>query len=133
MNVLSFLTPKSHVAFLFISDTLRQAIEKMEAHGYSSIPVLTDDGKYFANLSTGDLLHAIREHRMDWEQFSHVSLRDVPRSRVYEPVNANAKIEDLYSKILVQNYVPVVDDQNIFIGIVTRKMIFDYWLKSKKV
>ncbi|MEG0305667.1 MAG: CBS domain-containing protein, partial [Oscillospiraceae bacterium] len=40
MNILFFLTPKNDVAFLYDDFTLRQALEKMEHHRYSSIPIL---------------------------------------------------------------------------------------------
>ena len=40
MNILFFLTPKEKVAHTDTDDTLRQALEKMEHHGYSAIPLL---------------------------------------------------------------------------------------------
>ena len=46
MNILFFLTPKSEVAYIYEDYTMRQALEKMEYHRYSSIPIingLTDD------------------------------------------------------------------------------------------
>ena len=44
MNVLMLLKNKSEVAFVYDTNTLRQGIEKMHAHGYSAIPVLSKDG-----------------------------------------------------------------------------------------
>ena len=44
MNILFFLTPKSEVAFIYEDYTLRQTLEKMEYHKYSSIPILTREG-----------------------------------------------------------------------------------------
>lgn len=35
-------------------------------------------------------------------------------------------MSELFNRSLEQNYVPVVDDRNIFIGIVTRKTIISY-------
>lgn len=35
-------------------------------------------------------------------------------------------MEDLFEKITNQNFVPVVDDNGIFIGIVTRKDVLLY-------
>ena len=45
MNLLFFLTPKAEVAYLYDDFTLRQAIEKMEYHRYSSIPILNRKGE----------------------------------------------------------------------------------------
>ena len=44
MNILHFLTPKSEVAYLYDDFSLRQALEKMEYHQYSAIPVITREG-----------------------------------------------------------------------------------------
>ena len=46
MNVISLLTPKAQVAFLYEDFTIRQGLEKLRAHGYTAIPVLTRDGQY---------------------------------------------------------------------------------------
>ena len=35
-------------------------------------------------------------------------------------------MEDLLQKAMNQNFVPVVDDMNNFIGIITRKSIIEY-------
>lgn len=36
MNILFFLTPKNDVAFIYSDANLREAIDLMEAHGYSA-------------------------------------------------------------------------------------------------
>ena len=60
MNILFFLTPKCDVAYLEEDYTLRQALEKMEFHRYSTIPILTKDGKYYGTMTEGDLLWEIK-------------------------------------------------------------------------
>ena len=46
MNILFFLTPKSEVAYISEEDTLRQALEKMEYHKYSAIPIIIRTFRY---------------------------------------------------------------------------------------
>ena len=41
MNILFFLTPKEEVAHIKDDESLRQAVEKLEYHGYTAIPLLT--------------------------------------------------------------------------------------------
>ena len=55
MNILFFLTPKSEVAYISEEDTLRQALEKMEYHKYSAIPIISRTGRYIGTLTEGDL------------------------------------------------------------------------------
>ena len=55
MNILFFLTPKQDVAFIYDDFTLRQTLEKMEHHRYSSIPVLTRRGEYAGTITEGSM------------------------------------------------------------------------------
>ena len=55
MNILFFLTPKSDVAYISEDDTLRQALEKMEHHKYSAVPIVSRTGRYVGTLTEGDL------------------------------------------------------------------------------
>ena len=43
MNIAFFLTPKAEVAWVKSTSTLRQAIERMEHHKYTAVPVLLPD------------------------------------------------------------------------------------------
>ena len=49
-----------------------------------------------------------------------------------KPVLADSDMEDLIDKALNQNFVPVLDDQKNFIGIITRKDIIKYLCKEKE-
>ena len=58
-------------------------------------------------------------------------MEDIPMTKIRrywhnEPVNIDCKIEDLITTSMNQNFVPVIDDKNIFIGIVTRRDIIQY-------
>ena len=44
MNILFFLTPKSELSYIYDDDSLRQALEKMEYHRYTAIPVINRKG-----------------------------------------------------------------------------------------
>ncbi len=60
--------------------------------------------------------------------------RRLPRRADYRPVSADSNMEDLMQKAMDQNFVPVVDDQKNFIGIITRKDIIGYcYEKIKKI
>ena len=57
------------------------------------------------------------------------------RNRDNKPVHVNVDMEGLLDKVMHQNFVPVVDDDKVFIGIVTRKDVIQYLmdeLKKKK-
>jgi len=127
VNILFFLTPKSEVAYIFEDETLRQTLEKMEHRKFSCIPLLTLDGKYLGTISEGDLLWGMKHLNItDMKDTEGISIMAIPRRATYKPVHANSNMEDLLDRAINQNYVPVVDDQGSFIGLITRKAIMKY-------
>ena len=127
MNILFFLTPKEEVAHVDEDDTLRQVVEKVEHHGYSAIPLLARDGKYIGTITEGDLLWEMREKDFpDLHRMEKICITDLKRHRDNEPVKISESMENLFEKITNQNFVPVVDDKGVFIGIVTRKDVLLY-------
>lgn len=127
MNILFFLKPKSEVAFIYDYCTLRQVLETMEYHKYASIPMLNREGEYVGTITEGDLLWGIKSYQnMELKRAENIFIQDFPRKADYEAVSADADMEDLLRKAMNQNFVPVVDDQKKFIGIITRKTIIEY-------
>ena len=53
-------------------------------------------------------------------------IRELTPRRVIHPVKVDTRVEDLISVAAEQNFVPVIDDKNDFIGIVTRSRILRY-------
>ena len=133
MNILFFLPPKSEVAYIFEDETLRQTVEKMEHRKFSCIPILSMDGKYTGTISEGDLLWGIKRLNLtDIRSMESVPIMAIPRRATYKPVHVNSNMEDLLDRAINQNYVPVVDDNGYFIGIITRKEIIKYCYKELK-
>ncbi|HIX33201.1 hypothetical protein B5E65_06720 [Gemmiger sp. An120] len=127
MNLLFFLTPKQDVAFIYDDFTLRQTLEKMEYHRYSSIPVLTRRGEYAGTITEGDLLWYIKNHMdLSCERAEDVPVSAVPRKRDYLPVPVTTTMDELVAAAMTQNFVPVVDDKKSFIGLVKRNSIIQY-------
>lgn len=50
----------------------------------------------------------------------------IERRLDYQCVSAESNMEDLIDRAMEQNFVPVIDDQKNFIGIITRKDIIGY-------
>ena len=132
MNILFFVTPKANTVYVYEDNTLRQALQKLKHHGYTAVPVINRNGEYTGTLSEGDLLWSILEYSLfndnAREQF-HV--RDILKSRQNKAVNVEAGIEDLIELSMNQNFVPVIDDRNVFIGLATRKDILNYYFHNK--
>lgn len=127
MNILFFLIPKSEVTYVYDDFTILQTLDILERCHYSAIPVINKNGKYIGTLTEGDMLWAIKnEFSFTMSKIEKVSITQIPRKKDHQPVKANANMEDLVSKAMNQNFVPVVDDDGTFIGIITRKDVIQY-------
>ena len=130
MNIAFFLTPKNEVAYLNTSMTMRQALEKMQYHRYTAVPLVDKAGRYAGTLTEGDLLWYLKDHpRMSFEDTHKVRIKRIPKRVKNTPVPIDADILDLVDLAMNQNFVPVIDDTRIFIGIVRRSDIINYYAK----
>ena len=139
MNIAYFLIPKHNVAYLYDDCTFRQGLEKMRHHGYTAIPVITREGRYVGTVSEGDFLWRMLapSQEEDGEQ-QGFRMKDMERLHIRDilkadrpPVHITVTMEELLSSAMNQNFVPVVDDLDNFIGIVTRKDIIRYFAEPK--
>lgn len=132
MNVLFFLTPKSQIKYATSDMSVRQVLEILEFYRYSVIPLLNKNGRYIGTISEGDLLFFLKDNPFSSiEQFNSVSIMLVKRHFDYLPIDNSKEITNLIQVAYNQNFIPVLDDNLNFIGIVTRKSIINYLYKSE--
>ena len=126
-NVLFFLTPKALCDFVYDDFSVRQALEKMEAAGYAALPILNRHGQYRGTITEGDLLWALKNLcYMDIRQAEARRIMEITRRKDHVPVRVTTDMKDLVQRASSQNFVPVVDDKDAFIGIITRSAIIKY-------
>ena len=113
--------------FLYDDFTLRQALEKMETAGFAALPILNRRGEYRGTLTEGDLLWAMKNMcYMDMRQAEAHRIMEISRRKDNIPVRVTTSMHDLVDRASTQNFVPVVDDKDAFIGIITRRAIIRY-------
>ena len=124
MNVITLLTPKAQVAYLYDDCSIRQGLEKLRSRGYTAVPVLNREGTYVGTVSEGDFLWNILEHQNgDLQTLEQLPLKNLLRQGFNPPVNVLVTMEELLERAMQQSFVPVADDRGAFIGIVTRQTI----------
>ncbi|WP_338658390.1 CBS domain-containing protein [Paraclostridium sordellii] len=133
MNILFFITPKSEVEYLYDYYTIKETIDKIENNDYTSIPVINEKGQYEFTITEGDLLWKIKSNYENKKRGDKVevvetlTIKDIDKYNDYKTVSANSNMENLITLATNQNFIPVVDDQNIFIGIIKRSDIIAYF------
>ena len=136
MNVAFFLKPKSEVFYLKDNMPLARALNEMLRSGYTSVPVIDRDGNYVGAVSEGDFLCALAQ--TDGEHLRLAPARDAEKRHVRDILrlgrNPSGRIDEpaeaLVSRTTGQNFVPIVDDRGIFIGILTRRNVIRYFLEG---
>lgn len=127
MNILFFLTPKTNVSYLYDDYTIAKALKTVHESHYTALPMINRDGKYIRTITEGDFLWGLLEHHeLTKENVHEAKIGQVTGRVKNEAVSVSAKMEDLLEKAKDQNFVPVVDDDDVFIGIITRKDILRY-------
>ena len=128
MNILFFLTPKEEVAYIYEDNVLGQILEKMETRRYTAIPILKRSGEYLGTITEGDILWTIKnQYQMDFKKALPLQIAELPRHSDNLAVKISTDIDELIAKAMDQNFVPVEDDRGMFIGIVTRRNVIQYY------
>jgi len=133
MNIAFFLVPKQDVVFLYDDATLKQGLDKIRRYGFSAVPVITRKNEYIGTVSEGDFLWYLFdgcEMKDSTKPIDGALVRDILSTDRNPSVKITSSIEELFMSILNQNFIPVVDDRNLFVGIVTRKDIMKHLCKT---
>lgn len=131
MNVIMLLRHKDTVAYIYENSTMRQGLEKMRAHGYTALPVITEDGEYVGTVSEGDFLwHLIDNKSEGIKDQEKYRVKDIIRVDFNPAVKISIGMEELLDRAMKQNFIPVTDDRGTFIGIVTRQDIIRYFVEK---
>lgn len=125
------MLPKDQVAFIASSISMLEAMEQLEQHYYSAIPIIDNEGKYVGTLSEGDLLWKLKNTAdLGFENMREVTVSEIQRHVHNESVEIHAQMEDMLTLAADQNFVPVVDGAGVFLGIIRRKDIIEYYTRN---
>lgn len=129
MNILFFLKPKAELDLVYEDDSFRDALERIEDHQFSCIPIINEKtGKYVGTICEGDFLREMRRQNSGSARCpSTRPVSGIKRKYDYRSVRIDSNIEELFSYAQEQNFVPVVDDTGVLIGIVTRSVILEFF------
>ncbi len=127
MNILTFLTPKDQTFYLSKKSTIRQALEKYDYHKFTVVPLIDSDGRYYATVSEGDILRYIKNHsKFDLQMAENTTLDEIEHYRSYQVLSINCSLKEVIELSLEQNFIPLIDDRGMYIGIIKRKDIIEY-------
>lgn len=130
MNVLGMLRPKYSLTYLQGEDLLKDGLALLQSSGYTAVPVIDEQGKYVGSVSEGDFLRVLLERGMD--ALNQLKIKDIIKQGFNLAVTDDVEVDVLLQRALDQNFIPMVDDRDCFIGIITRREIIKSMLEDKK-
>ncbi len=132
MNILSLLTPKEETTYLKSKVTIRQVLEKFDYYKFTVVPLLDEEGHYLTTVSEGDILRFIKNNCNFNLQMAEDQLVDnLDLYRPYKALQINCTIKDIILLAMDQNFIPMIDDRGVFIGIIKRKDIIKYFYQKR--
>lgn len=132
-NVFFFLKAKNNVKYLYDNISVKDGLALMRKHKYTAMPIINKEGYYVGTITEGDFLWYFLDHpHMSQEDLEHMEIKELIRGDFTPPVKIDVSVNQLFEQSLKQNFVPVVDDRHIFIGIVTRQSIIQYLMNNSK-
>lgn len=127
MNIMFLLSPKNETVFESKDTAIHEVLSRMEAHGLTAIPVIDAQGKYFGTVTEGDILRLFSANPdKTFQLIGQEPASNVVRRDRHACVGVNETFDHLVSLALSQNFVPVVDDEGIYSGIIKRAHIIEY-------
>ena len=132
MNIFTILTPKSQTEFIEYDSTIRQALETFDFHKFTVVPLIDDEGKYVSTLSEGDILRYIKNvAHFDISVAENVKINTIEKYRTYKAITIDSSLEEVLQLSMSQNFIPIVDDRGMYIGIIKRKDIIEFYINKK--
>ncbi|MDE7263931.1 MAG: CBS domain-containing protein [Anaeroplasmataceae bacterium] len=127
MNIITLLTPKEKTFYLDSHATVRQALEKYDYHKFTVVPLIDKEGHYITTLSEGDILRYIKNNcNFDLEIAESQDVSLIEKYRPYKALDISSSIKDVIRLLFDQNFIPMIDDRGMYIGIIKRKGIIKY-------
>ncbi|XUB36522.1 hypothetical protein IGI41_001516 [Enterococcus sp. DIV0876] len=122
-NQENFLVPAENVASVFYNHPLSHALLVLSKVGYSKIPVLDSEDHLVGLISLSNIV----EKMMDLTGFSMDNIEGLTVADVMEVnvacIKSDGDLEDMLHLLVDQAFLPIVDEDKVFVGIMTRKEI----------
>ena len=122
-KMLDFMIPADNVANVIDQHTLSTGLLILTQSNYTMIPVLSAESKLMGVISMSMIIKAVMTvDAIEMERLDELKVRDVMLRQPVR-VQANCHLADVLNYLIDQNFVCVVDEDNRFLGIITRKNV----------
>ena len=118
----TFLTPGENLAVMIDTHNVDHAILVLSQISYTRVPVVTDQMKYVGTISLTDILSYKMKHDYSDEVFSSMDIVHMTK-KDGEYLGKEYTVTEVLHKLVEESFLPVVSEDGVFEGIITRKSI----------
>ena len=118
----TFLTPAENLAVLIDSHNADHAILLLSQMTYTRVPVVTDKKEFVGTIGLRDIFAYQMEQGLSQEVMADTDIVHMTKKDV-AVVAPDYTLTDVLHKLVDESFLPVVDEEGIFQGIITRKSI----------
>ncbi|KIS05932.1 cyclic-di-AMP-binding protein CbpB [Streptococcus equi] len=118
----SYLIPAEELAIFINTHNADHVMLLLVSNGFSRVPVITKEKQYVGTISISDMMtYQAKRQLTDWEM-TQTNIGDMVNTKI-ETINVSSSLTEIMHKLVDFPFLPVVNDDNRFIGIITRKSI----------
>lgn len=118
----SYLIPADDLAIFIDTHNSDHVMLILVSNGFSRVPVISKDKIFKGTISISDILNYQAKHQLtDWE-LNQTDIGEMVNTKI-ESISLKSSLTLIMHKLVEYPFLPVVDDENHFIGIITRKSI----------
>lgn len=118
----SYLIPAEELAIFINTHNADHVMLLLVSNGFSRVPVITKEKQYVGTISISDMMtYQAKRQLTDWEM-TQTNIGDMVNTKI-ETINITSSLTEIMHKLVDFPFLPVVNDDNRFIGIITRKSI----------
>lgn len=118
----SYLTPLEDLAIFIDTHNTDHAMLLLASNGFSRVPVMTKDKHYIGTISASDIVRYQAEHQIDKDVFASMDISAMVNTRI-PYILPRASLTEIMHKLVDASFLPVVTEDMVFLGIITRKSI----------
>ncbi|MGG5358421.1 MULTISPECIES: cyclic-di-AMP-binding protein CbpB [unclassified Enterococcus] len=120
-NQETFLVPAENVANVMHQHPLSHGLLVLSKVGYTKIPVLDKQDHFVGLVGLSGIVNKMMDlNEISMEPLEGLTVADVMETEV-PTINESWELEDVLHLLVDASFLPVVDDNQVFKGIITRK------------
>lgn len=115
----TFLIPMDNVAIFVDTNKLNHAVLVLSKNKYAKIPVVDKDVKFVGIVGLTEIISFMIENNLPMDELVNHHVLEVVKE--VNTVNPDYTLEEILHHLVDEPFLPVVAEDNMFIGIITRK------------